>query len=347
MAKKTVAVASDDPAAAAAATAAAASAALIVAKQPSQWKKTMGVSDLVVGQRRHTQRTETRVRRNGSSQENREGNDDCRRGGRSNGRRPAALRLILALPAVLCSSSLPLSPCPACIFNTSFVFLTLVDWSFDSWCLDALMRRGGLVTGASPEVVSLGTYYAWRIDAGPVLKYWNLFVTCLLPLIAFGLLSDNFATLRGRKAPLAKHLLDAESLLQLVSVLSLTIAKAMPTTETLLAIVAGKGAPDASPPLTVVRDLTNIHFLLFGLNALQFFVPFLLWNASKKQETMMAAEIAVIAADKAAQEKALEKALAAAEKNAAKSLAGPSLMEMEARMAASEATAVPDLRKRK
>ena len=200
------------------------------------------------------------------------------------------------------------------MINTAFVFLTLVDYSLDQHVLSAL--EGSAASGpvalpmSNPLVSSLGTYYSWRIGGAPLLKYWDLLIACTLPLVLFGGLMDNVDTLRqARRAPLVRHLLDAECLIQLLTVLYITLGKAAPATAKLVdAVMGGQSAAAAAgldadaDALPLVRELANFHFLLFVLNLLQFFVPFLRLNAQKKQDAIIAMEAevdAIVAAKKA------------------------------------------------
>lgn len=241
------------------------------------------------------------------------------------------------------------------------MFLSLTDYSFDAHILrqledEAAAQPGSIIGAAHPAVQAIGVYYDWRITGA--LRYWDLVMGCLMPLALIGLLADVGATLRGRRAPLLRHLLDAESLLQLLTVVGIIVSTAAPTIARLVeatktARTAKGGAAAAGSDfdaLHELRTLANVHFLVLVLQALQWFVPLMRWNLQRKHDRMMAAEATAPAA--AATATATPTATTAAGAKVVAAAAAPTpptAAEMEARMDAAEASAQPDgeLRKRK
>jgi len=237
------------------------------------------------------------------------------------------------------------------------VFLSLTDYSFDAHILrqledEAAAQPGSVIGAAHPAVQALGVYYDWRLTGA--LRYWDLVMGCLMPLALIGLLVDVGATLRGRRAPLLRHLLDAESLLQLLTVVGIIVSTAAPTIARLVeatkATRTAKGAAAAAgsdfDALHELRTLANVHFLVLVLQALQWFVPLMRWNLQRKHDRMMAAEVPTPAATATTTATAAAGAKVVA---AAAAPTPPTAAEMEARMDAAEASAQPDgeLRKRK
>lgn len=240
------------------------------------------------------------------------------------------------------------------------VFLSLTDYSFDAHILrqleaDAAAQPGSVLGAAHPAVQALGVYYDWRLTGA--LRYWDLVMGCLMPLALIGLLADVGATLRGRRAPLLRHLLDAESLLQLLTVVGIIVSTAAPTIARLVeattaARTAKKPAAAAATAgadfdaLHELRTLSNVHFLVLVLQALQWLVPLMRWNLQRKHDRMMAAETPAGAAAATPTAPATATATAGAK---AVSTSAPTAAEMEARINAAEASAQPDgeLRKRK
>lgn len=230
------------------------------------------------------------------------------------------------------------------VLGTAFFFLNLLDWSFGAWLMAQLTPES--CSAASPIVYTLAQYYDFRLRGSSFLLAFDLVILLLLPLMIFGLVSDNVATVRGVRAPVGRHLLDFESLLQLAGVLTLTAAKAKPAMEAIVARVmggeAGAKAADATGGDALLyaqlTQLVGVHFLILALNALQWFVPFLRLIVQRKQDAMKAKEEATAAAT-AAKAAAVAEKTAAASNAAAATAAKPTAEEMQRRMEQAEAEA--------
>lgn len=222
----------------------------------------------------------------------------------------------------------------AMVLGTAFVFLTAVDYSIDAYILGHVTPAS--CTPTNPFVVTLATYYEWRSGGSPVLKYWDGLMMLLLPLFFYAVVKDNFDTVRGLRAPIGRHLLDAECLVQLLAVVTIVSAKAAPTQERFIQAVRQATQPD-KPDVALFADLTQLHsfhFLIFALNALQWFVPLLRLVMQQKQETMRTREMALAESKAELEKRALERANARAQKAAI-----PSEKEMLERMTRAEAVA--------
>jgi hypothetical protein len=214
------------------------------------------------------------------------------------------------------------------------VFLTAVDYSFARYIWSHVAPSS--CTASNPLIQSLATYYEWRMEGSPLLKYWDLLVAILLPLIFFTIIKSNVATVRGHRAPLGRHLLDAESLVQLIAVVLIVGTKAAPLQERFIHAVRHSSSPD-KPDASIFADLTQLysyHFLIFALNALQWFVPLLRVVMQQKQDTMKARDAIALESKLEREKRAVERANARAVKASM-----PSEKEMAERMSQAEAVA--------
>lgn len=225
----------------------------------------------------------------------------------------------------------------ASVMGTAFLFLATVDYSFDQYIWNRISAADCNVN--NPLIQSIAIYYEWRLGGTPFLKYFELLVACLVPLILINLLKDNFFTIRGVRAPIGRHILDAEALCQIMAVIFITAAKAKPTAQKVVDLVNNglKAGATTTPDVALHAELTNLlnyHFLIFMLNALQWFVPFLRLIYQRKQDATRAREASLAAAKATA-------AAAAADRSAARAAKAsiPSEDEMRARMEAAEKAA--------
>lgn len=230
---------------------------------------------------------------------------------------------------------------------TAFLFLAAVDYSFDAHILNQLTPL--TCSTGNPLVQTIANYYQWRMGGQPFLRFFDLFVVCMLPIIFLTLIKANIDAVRGVRASLGRHLIDAECVIQLVSIITITVTKARPTAERVVAMVRASDADDKVASAELYGEITalaNYHFLILIINALQWFVPTLRWIFQRKQDAMRAREeaaaalLAARAAEKA--EKALAKAIASTV---------PTEELMAARVEAAEAATQPkpaaELKKRK
>src|SRR4051794_19905948 len=119
----------------------------------------------------------------------------------------------------------------ALMFGTAMVFLTVVDYSFDQHVYEQLQKEasGKAITAAHPMVHALGAYYEWRTGGLPLLRYFDILMACIVPLAVFGMSKEILDSVRGLRAPLLRHLLDVESLMQLVIVITIVVSQAAPS----------------------------------------------------------------------------------------------------------------------
>jgi hypothetical protein len=219
----------------------------------------------------------------------------------------------------------------AMFMGTAFLFLSIVNYSFDQFVWDQLTPGNAAVDNRL--VQALATFYTWRLSGTPIIKWFEILVACILPLIFFALIVANVETVQGKRAPIGRHILDAESLFQIIAVIYLTVAHAMPTTNKLIAMVDGTSGEKVTSGevYAEVTNLLNYHFVIMMLNILQWFVPLLRLVYQRKQDGIRQREANVAAAlAQRAAEKA-EKAAAKAAKNAL-----PSAEEMAKRMTQAE-----------
>ncbi len=263
----------------------------------------------------------------------------------------------------------------AVVLGTSFLFLTLIDFSFINHIYSAMQiasasNPGVAITAEHPLAQALGQYLAWRTTGAPLLKYWEMLIACLVPLALLGMVKEVIDSARGLKAPLLRHLLDVESLVQLVSVVAIVAAQAAPAQAKFVALTmghsgalavdeTGSAVPQASSAAAAaaggggdivhqVRQLTNAHFLIFALNAVQFFVPFWRLRIQARQAGLMAAEVAAIEKANVAAALARKNAEIIAAALAAQAAAPPGVRaEAAERAFAGDAAAPSDLRRRK
>jgi len=231
------------------------------------------------------------------------------------------------------------------VMGTAFLFLSLVEFSFDHHVFGQIQSELSLGVGTSGKILpashplaqALGQFYSWRTTALPLLCYWDLLMACVVPLALLGMIKELVDSARGMRAPTIRHLLDVESLLHLLLVIGITVAQAAPHQARLVAATTAARLPGADPAVASVdvfhdvRALMNAHFLIFGLNALQWFVPF--WRArlqSKQDAQIVAEKVAQEKAEKLAEKEAAR----AAEK--ARQAATPSQEAMDKRMAEAE-----------
>lgn len=220
------------------------------------------------------------------------------------------------------------------VVGTAFLFLAVVDYSYDQYIMEHLTPHTTNVN--NPFVRSLGTYYSWRLSGTPILKFWELFIVCLLPLMVAGLVKNNVDTLRGVRAPAGRHLLDAESFAQLIAVITIIVTKAKPTTQKIIAIIES-GVTDPKQDAILygeIANLLNYHFLIMMLNVLQWFVPLLRLVFQRKQDAIRHREATV--ADALAQRAAEKEAKAAARALEKAKASLPTAEEMKKRMEEAE-----------
>jgi hypothetical protein len=219
---------------------------------------------------------------------------------------------------------------PGLCLSVGVAFLSGVDFSYDHHIGSELRAalHGAKPTSSHHLIVSLAEYYEWRITSAPIIAYFNILLLLVLPLAVFALVRDNYHTLVGRRAPVGRHMLDAESIVQLALVIGLTVTKAAPATARLIELVengraaslrnGGAPAPIDHSLMPLLTQLEAVHCAIFALNALQCFVPMLRWFYHCKQEATIRAEAAtVLALENAAVAKQAKVAAATAANSAA------------------------------